>query len=1180
MASRWLHHFSLLLFLFASSLFASGPTGTVTGTIKDPSGAVIPKAHVIVTNEETNAARSAQTNDDGDYTVALLPIGRYRVAVECAGFRRSVLRGVIVDVDQTVRVDFALHVGAITEEVRVTDTPPIVQTDTSTLGQVVNERLVEDLPLNQRNFLSFALLVPGAQLPTQGSENSTQGGSFNVNGARDQSNNFMLDGVDNNDPYLNQYVALPSIDAIQEFKVQSGDYSAEFGHASGAQINMVLRSGTNAFHGGLFEFLRNRTMDAKNYFDLPDCTASLVASDIACASIPRFDRNQFGGTLGGPLRKDKTFFFFSDEQLRLRQATTREATIPSQTQWQAAEALAGIITTFMPCPAATGPCVNGMASGMSVMNLYPAANVVTNVGSDLTTSNTFLSAPVIDESLNLISVKVDEQANPNDRISMHYSLTDENRFDPFDPVNSFTSLPGYGSDTSVFGQNAGVDWTRVFRSSLVNEFRLGFTRMGATFLQQNHGVNIESQLGFPDALTNPIDLGAPNINLSANLTSQQCGNPNGCSISFNGIGAPIQYPENRRDNTYQISDNLAWTVRQNQFKIGADFRRFQLGNYIDYEARGDWFFQGQTMDGLLQQFYYNGLIQNPYPCNGTPLNYSIPGIPNPNIDVGACVLAQLLLGIPDNAIDASGTTNSDLLSHGVSAYVQDDIHVVPRFLLNVGLRYEFNTPPVEAHNQFSVPVLTPCPETSCIPFAATYTQAGTDGIPRATYYPTRRDIAPRIGIAWRPMKSERWVVRSAYGIFYDEAIGQINVFPRANPPLYDIAAFCQTVGCQESGPPACPGGLCYVQDIFNQPGYTSQSEMIDPHFRDGYMQQWNLDLQYELMPNWMIDLAYVGSKGTHLTTFIDRNQQNPVTGYPFSQFSSIFYIESASASSYHSMQFRTERRVTRGLAFLGAYTWSRSIDDLSNIFGGSVGSGQPQNSQNLRGDNGPSDFNATHRLSFSAVYNLPFDRFRAKNSTWSKALLANWQAGGIFSAQSGSPFTVVLAGAPSAAAAAFGNPERPNLVGNPNKPGQVDANPTCQAPTQIRTTQNWFNQCAFETPNQNQFTDALGNPISVYEYGTEGRNALIGPAFADLDFSLSKSFPLHVDSQRVLLRAEVFNLLNHPSFDTPYHVLNMTPCVPSNGLSCAAENFGAILSVNSYGNKPPRQIQMSFKYNF
>jgi hypothetical protein len=1155
MASRWIYRIFLPAFLLTSSLFASGPTGTITGTIKDPSGAVVPKARVVVINEETNAARNAETNESGDYTVTLLPTGRYRVAVECAGFRRSVLRGVIVDVDQTVRVDFALRVGAITEEVRVTETPPIVQTDTSTLGQVVNEHLVQDLPLNQRNFLSFALLVPGGQMPTQGSENSTQGGSLNVNGARDQSNNFLLDGVDNDDPYLNQYVALPSIDAIQEFKVQSGNYSAEFGRAGGAQVNVVLKSGTNAFHGGLFEFVRNRTMDAKNYFDLPDCTASSPIG--TCAPIPRYDRNQFGGTLGGPLRKNKTFFFFSDEQLRLRQANTKEATVPSVVQWQAAEGLAGMLLANFPCPAPTGPCVNGLASGQKVQNLYPAANV----GSNLTTSNTHLAAPVIDESLNLISAKVDEQANPNDRISFHYSLTDESRFDPFDPVNSFTSLPGYGSNTSVYGQNAGVDWTRVFHSSLVNEFRLGFTRMGVTFLQQNHGVNIESQLGFPDVLTNPIDLGAPNINLSGNLIGSQ--------ISFDGIGTPIEYPQNRRDNTYQISDNFAWTAGQHQFKIGADLRRVQLGNYIDYEARGEWYFQGGTVNGFLANYlnylYGMGFITNPNPnpCNGSPLYLG-----GPSFDSAACVLSQLLVGVPDYAIGASGTTNSDLVNYGISGYVQDDIHVIPRFLLNVGLRYEYNSPPVEAHNQFSVPVLTACPETTCNPATITnlFTQAGTGGIPRATYFPTRRNIAPRIGVAWRPMKSERWVVRSAYGIFYDLAIGQINVFPRTNPPYYDVTYHPQTGECLDG----LAYSLCPIQDILSQPGSTSQSNMIDPHFRDGYMQQWNLDLQYEFMPNWMIDLAYVGSKGTHLTTFIDRNQQDPVTGYPFAQFSSIFYIESASASSYHSLQFRTERRVSRGLTFLGAYTWSRSIDNLSNIFGGSVGSGQPQDSKNLRGDRGPSDFNATHRASVSAVYDLPFRRFTANGSAWSKTLLDNWQAGGILMAQSGSPFTVILAGAPSAAAAAFGNPQRPNLVGDPNKPGPVAANPTCQAPTKIRTTQNWFNQCAFALPAYETY---------AYAHGNEGRNALVGPSIADLDFSLSKSFSFRPESQRLEFRGEFFNLLNHPNFDDPYHVFELTAC-PSGGLQCPTGSYGAILSSNTRGDRPPRQIQMSVKYNF
>jgi hypothetical protein len=328
----------LLGLLLTPNVFASGPTGAITGTVTDPSGAVVRNAQITILNEATNAVRNAETNDDGDFTVALLPPGRYRVTAESAGFRRSIFNDVTVDVDQTVRVDFALEVRAPTEEVRVKDTPPAIQTDTSTVGQVLNNRLVQELPLNKRNFLDFALLVPGSQLAAEGSQNSTQGGALSVNGAREQSNNFLLDGVDDNDPYINQYVALPSVDAIQEFKVQSSDYSAEYGRASGAQINIVLKSGTNAFHGSLFEYFRNRSMDAKNYFDLPDCTANSAPG--TCARIPALQRNQFGGTVGGPILRDKTFFFVSYEGLRLRQANTRVATVPSQVQWATASGLA------------------------------------------------------------------------------------------------------------------------------------------------------------------------------------------------------------------------------------------------------------------------------------------------------------------------------------------------------------------------------------------------------------------------------------------------------------------------------------------------------------------------------------------------------------------------------------------------------------------------------------------------------------------------------------------------------------------------------------------------------------------------------------------------------------------------------------------------------------------------
>jgi Carboxypeptidase regulatory-like domain/TonB dependent receptor-like, beta-barrel len=1086
--------FALLGLFLTPVAFASGPTGTITGTVTDPSGAVVRKAQITVINEATNATRNAETNDDGDFTVALLSPGRYRVTAEGTGFRKSVFSGVIVDVDQTVRADFALQVGAPTEEVKVKDTPPAIQTDTSTLGQVVNNRLVQELPLNERNFLNFALLVPGSQLPAEGSQNSTQGGALSVNGAREQSNNFLLDGVDNNDPYINQYVALPSVDAIQEFKVQSSDYSAEYGRTGGAQINVVLKSGTNAFHGTLFEYFRNRNLDAKNYFDFPNCTATSVPGE--CGGIPALQRNQFGGTMGGPVFKDKTFFFVSYEGLRLRQAETREATVPSFTD--CATALG--ISQSIGGPSSPVPICQP-APGAFPSTLIPAANVG---------SNTFLSQPVIRRTDNLYSAKMDQHFSGTDTVSAHYSLIDQNIFNPFDPVNAFTALPGYGSFTLDHGQNAGLEWTRIFHSRLLNELRLGFIRMRATVLQQNHGTDFNAALGFPDVSTNPVDLGYPDISLTG----------------FDGIGEPVNYPQDRHDTTLQLADNVAWTVGRNQFKIGLDIHHLRLDNYLDFLSRGEWLFLGCV------------LTQSPT-CT-----------PPAGFDLSSFSLAELWSDIPDAAIGVTGNTFNSLRSHGVSGYVQDDIHVVPRFLLNVGLRYEYNSPPVEAENRFTVPDLS-VNSATCTPTPdCQFIQAGTNGIPRATYSPTYTNFGPRIGVAWRPLKSERWVVRSAYGIFYDSSIANINIFPRINPPFYDLALHTQN-------PATCPGFVCTVQDILQQASGLVQDNTISPKFRDGYMQQWSVDLQYEVLPNWMVDAAYVGSKGTHLNDVLDLNQQDPVTGFiPYPQFASILFVESNANSSYNSLQLRSEKRTTVGLSLLLSYTYSKSLDDISSVFGGSVGSGLPQNSHDLPADRGPSDFNAVHRFSGSFVYDLPFQRL------WKNGpgrLLNNWQAGGIIAAQTGSPFTVVLAGGSSSAAAAFGNPARPDLVGNPFQAGNVAANLGCTGPSQVKTPTSWFNTCAFVSPAQ--------GPTGLSLFGTEGRNILTGPGYTDLDFGLSKSMALHAENHRLMLRGDFFNLLNHPNFDIPNHVLGVS-------------NFGKVLSANFYGSKPPRQVQLSARYIF
>jgi hypothetical protein len=1088
-ASMDFRRFLLLPLLWSalvSLLLASDPTGTITGTVTDTSGGVVPKTRVTVTNIATNAAREAVTNDDGDFTVALLPPGHYRVALEKEGFRRTVLPDVGLDVEQTARVDFTLQIGILTEEVKVSDTPPIIQTDTSTLGQVIDGRLVHELPLNERNFLSFALLAPGSQLPVEGSQNSTQGGAVSVNGAREQSNNFLLEGVDNNDPYINQYVALPSIDAIQEFKVQSSDYAAEFGRSGGAQVNVILKSGSNQFHGGLFEFLRNRNLDAKNFFDQPNCAPASVPG--TCGPIPELDRNQFGATFGGPIRKDKTFFFVSYESLRLRQATTREATVPSQTQLSEIQ---GVLS---------GVGIPLNSAGQAILNLYPAANV----GADLASSNTFVSAPVIRNTENLGLVKVDHHAGPNETLSAHWAIFDEDRFNPFDPVNAFTNLPGYGSYTLNDGQNGGLSWTHVFTSAEINEFRLGYNRMEAGALQQSYGHNESAELGFPDVLTNPVDLGYPEVNI----------------LGFDGIGEPLNYPQDRHDTTVDLSDNLSWIKGRNQFKFGADIRDIQIDNYLDFVARGDFFFEAGTEDGMA----------------GTPLE----------------ALAQLAVGIPDYAVAVSGNTFNTVRSVGMNYYIQDDIHVVPRLLLNVGLRYEYNSPGVEDHNRYSVPDLS-ANSATCTPVPnCQFIQAGTDGVPRATYNPTRTDFAPRIGVAWRPMKSERWVVRAAYGIFYDVGIFNINVFPRFNPPFYDLSYYPNS-------------GTDTIQNILSQPANAIvEPNMIARNFRDAYMQQWNADLQYEIKPYWMVDLAYVGSKGTHLANPRDLNQVQPDGLTPYPQFSDILYVDSSADSSYNSLQFRSERRVADGLTFLAAFTFSKSIDDVSAVFAGSVGSGLPQNSNDIQADRGPSDFNAKYRLVLSSVYDLPFGRKWITSPGWRRGLLGNWQAAGILTSQTGSPFTVDLPASQSGSAiAAFGNPTRPDVISNPYVAGPVMANPNPACHTTISQggmaadvvdqPGSWFNTCAFVQPTG--------------EFGDLGRNTMTGPGLENLDFSMYKNIILRKESHRLQLRGEVFNLFNHPNFDIPSRLFG--------GL-----NFGEVLSENAYGNKPPRQIQLGLKYIF
>jgi len=1074
----------LLVVAYAGTipLFGVGTTGTIVGTVKDDSGAVVANATVSVRNQETNAVRHVQTNESGDYTVPLLPPGKYEVVIENAGFRRTVFKDIALAVDQTVRLDASLQIGEMSQQVTVAETAPLVQTDTSTIGQVVEGEQVKTLPLNERNFVAFALLVPGAQLPSQGSLDSTQGQALSVNGARETANNFLLDGVDNQDLVINQYSVLPMTDAIEQFKVQSSTYSAEFGRSGGAQINVVLKSGTNQFHGEGFEFVRNRHLDAKNFFDLPNCTPASVPS--SCGDIPRLDRSQLGGTFGGPIRRDKTFFFVAYELLHLREASTRQATVPSQVQL--ATALAAV------------PAAQRNSAGVNILNLYPAANV----GADLLNSNLFVASPVIHNREQEFVVKVDHHLSEKDTVSGHFALSYGNRLSPYDLLAPFTNLPGYGTTVLTQGQNGGGTWTHIFNTRLVNEFRIGYNKERG-FFSQTDKTDHNTALGFPVVLSKPIDLGFPNVSIAG----------------FDGIGQPTNTPQDHPTTTLHIADNLAWNPEfmggKHQLKFGFEMRPYWYNLLFDIIARGLWAF------------------------NGGPAGNSANPTQNP--------LIQLLQGTPDFALGVSGDSNMVITTTSYGGYVQDDYRLSPRLTVNLGMRYEYNSPPVEIHNKFSDPdltsnALTCTPKPNC-----QFIVAGTPALSRGTYTPDRTDFAPRLGFAWRPLGSDRFVVRSGYGIFYDLVILNANLESELNPPFFSVVFFSNN-----------NTNSLTIQNILNQaPGSNpSQPSFMAPNFKDAYMQQWNLDTQYELKSGLLFDIAYVGSKGSRLIIARDINQSALGGTPPFPAFGAITMNTSEGDSSYHALQVRSEKRASHGLAFLASYTYSKSLDDASGLFGTRAEPGYPQNSYDLSADRGLSNFNVKHRFVFSSIYELPFgkgQRWFADPGALSH-IFGGWRLSGILTLQSGQPFSVNRGVDQSGTGTiALGNIDRPDLVGNPNVAGPIAANPGCNAPSRVHTTADWFNPCAFAA--------APGR------FGNAGRNILIGPDFKDVDFSVLKEMRLGSESHLLQFRAEFFNIFNHPNFD-----------LPSGNFDGSA--FGALQSANAFGGRPPRQVQLGVKFMF
>ena len=1042
--------------LAAADASAQTVRGTILGTVTDSSGAVIRGARVTVREVSTGLTRSELTNDAGEYSIPQLPAGHYSIVVEAPNFKKTELTGIELQVDDRLRRDVTLTVGQVTEVVAVEASAPVVSTDSATVGNVVDNKKVTELPLNGRNFLQLNLLVPGANQGVKGSQNQTQGGSITINGAREQSNNFLLDGMDNNDLAINQYAVAISTEAILEFKVQASTYSAEFGRSPGAQIDVATKSGNNRIHGVLYEYLRNDDLDAKNFFDRP-------------GPIPGYKRNQYGASIGGPIKKNKTFYFGNYEGTRVRQGITKVATEPTAAMKNGDfSALATAIydpSTLQtvngaelrsPFPGNVIPAADFSPAGTNVLGLYPTPN-----GPGTSTANgLYTSSPTKVDNFDQFTVRVDHRFNDSNTLFGRYSYSKENRFDTFDSFCAGSNnVPGFGCNTLNGGQQAVADYIKLLGPSKVNDARVSFTRVRGGIFQQHEGDDVATQLGILGTSRNAKDFGVPVINITG----------------YDHLGEATNLPQDRHDNTYEYADAFSWTSGRHTTKFGAEVRHFQENFLFDSSARGT-------------------ITFNPFFTAQTSVTSA--GVVNAVTGTGNAI-ADVLLGDPYTAsvsrsfAGISANTVAGLRQTSTNLFAQDDFRVLPNLTLNLGIRWEYNAPTIDEYNHLATfdpnyASSTPLP----------YLRISTPQTPNI-YNSSKREFSPRAGFAWTPFGTTRTVIRGGYGIFWDIKILNVILNSNLTAPFLTSYSFNQST----NGLPNIALGNPYGGT--GTPAIPGASWVENP-FRDGYMQQWSGNVQQQLSPSMAVQAGYVGSKGTHLDRAYDYNEPAPTASFTqalrkYPQYAAINVRSPSASSIYHALQLSFEKRFSHGLSFLSGYTFSRSIDD-SSLWNGSV-----VDVTNFHLERGLSTFDTRHRFITSYTYDLPYGHgrpFGGHSPGIVNALVGGWQTNGIVTIQSGNPLDastgLQLSGTQTGT--------RPDVTCNPNAFHHDPA--------------EWFNIACF-------------SDNFIGRYGTAGRNIITGPPTHDFDFAMLKRFGLGKEERYLQFRSEFFNVFNHPNFDNP-----------------------------------------------
>ena len=1070
----------LLAGVVLCALHAQVERGTISGIVHDATAAVVPNAAVTVKNVNTGIVVSVSSSQAGEYVAPNLIPGEYTVTVTQAGFNTTNVTGIVLHVDERLVADVTLAVGAVNQSVEVGATAPLLQSESASVGNVITRREVSQLPLNGRSVYQLAYLNPGvtAAIPTQNANNTSipdngraaQG--LSVNGQRQSNNTFILDGVYNNQINQGLIAILPPLEAVQEFVVETSNFMPEIGRGGGV-VNVTLKSGTNEFHGQVFEFLRNSSLDARNFFDYT-----------APRRLPNFVQNQFGFAFGGPIVKNRTFFFMDYQGFRQRQGQSFVATVPSSGIRNGA--FAGTARAIYD-PATYDPATNtrqlfpgGLIpnsrfnpASLNVLNYFPpsATSQVLANGESF-----FYSGASRSNDQDSFDVKIDQNFGEKDQLSARFSFGDSNTALP----GAFSNLPQYapaiGSALTTSGaglltgfvsnpaRSAGVQEIHNFSPTTINELRLAYVRVGSDATQLGFGKDYASQLGIPNV----------------NITSDNSGFPQIGITGFSTLGDTAFFPLKEIENVYQWLDNVTFIRGSHTIKAGIDFKKVQR-NFTQ--------------------------ILGP-PAGSFNFGPNFTADPKNPANTGNA-FADFLLGTPSSGSIVTTSGLAGLRTTEFSSYFQDIWKVTPNLTLSYGVRYDLFTPQTEVHNRQSN--IDPSTGKLVLPGqGGSYPALSTDALTSTN----KLNFAPRAGIAYRI--KEKTAIRSSYGVFYlpESQAGQQMTL---NPPFVGGTNFVNTPVPQQINrtlnqglPPS--SGLIPI----NNPTGSLNGSFPERH--TAYIQQWSVSLQHAISPSFLFELNYVGNLSLHLQDQFNLNQPFPGTGNvqarrPFyavdPNLTDFTYVEQRGVGNYHGLQVSFKKRYSNGLSFLTNYAWSKAIENPGSNYGNTG----HQNARNLDADRGLAGVDVRHRWVASILYELPFGhgKYLATNANGLiNSLVGGWQLGAVGTIQSGLAFTV------------SGGAGRPNRICNG------------QTPPGGHSVAEWFDIACFVLPA------TVADPVhgGVYiPFGNSGANILTGPGSVNFDLSAFKTFAI-TESKRVEFRSEWFNAANHPQFQNPSSAIN------------------------------------------